>query len=343
MVSGTTGQSFELCNFGIVFKGRNIVGRSNTTTIRNTNGMIVKAYVDLAPLSNIYFATFDKLTVNYVTMHMTATYIDQSMHINDSTMPLVARLISNNKTIWTGELPLQKPLIEYYPDFIVLMAIVKIASVDPRNLWYHYSQNGSFYHKEKVEWAVGSNTFKINPPKVISHFYFSTPTPCTAICNVTTDWVELTYYMKFVKDVSNTLLRKISYALDQDLDTCFNLPLPQDSPSLFWLRITQLSFFGVASKNFIISITGENIECARVGQKSLQVGTSGPTNDVSCDMDSEIAFCSLVSNTTTGMRTQCDIECRCNTLSECSDVHILMQSVSGNKWSMCDLTINDVP
>ncbi|XP_033763066.1 uncharacterized protein LOC117344444 [Pecten maximus] len=340
MPTGAMGQSFKLCNFGIVFKGHNIIGRFNTTTIRGGDEMIEKVFLDISPLTNVHFATYDKLTVNFVTMKL-VTYIDQSIQINESTIPFIASLISNKKTIWTGELPMTKPSIEYYQNFIVLTAIVKIPDVNPQNLWYHYSQNGTYYHKEKIVWESGRNNYVFEFPKVIAYFYFST-TPCTVVCNVTTDWLPLKYYVTFVKDDNNVLLRKLPYALDQDLNTCFDLPLPGDSPSLMWVRITELSLFGVTSQKFEISITGDGIECARVGQKSLKVGTSGPAYNDQCSINSDITFCKLVSNITIATKTRCDVKCECDTPSQCSDVHVLMQSTNNDDWRMCELTINDV-
>ncbi|XP_033763540.1 uncharacterized protein LOC117344821 [Pecten maximus] len=122
MPTSAMGQSFKLCDFELAFTGRNIVGRFNTTTIKGREEMIEKAFVDMTPLTNIYFASFDRLTVNYVTMKMLVTYIDQNIQINESALPFIARVISNNKTIWTGELPVPKPSIVsiYFVNWIVL-------------------------------------------------------------------------------------------------------------------------------------------------------------------------------------------------------------------------------
>ncbi|XP_033763352.1 uncharacterized protein LOC117344633 [Pecten maximus] len=230
-------------------------------------------------------------------------------------------------------------LQEYYPNFIVLTAIVKVAEVNPQNLWYHYSRNGTYYHKEKIVWQGESNDYVFEFPKVIAYFYFTTNT-CTVICNVTTEWLPLTDYVTFVKDDSNVLLKKLPYALDQDLNTCFDLPLPGESPSMIWLRITRLSLFGVTSQIFVVSITGEGIECARVGQKSLLVGTSGSASNAQCSNDSDISFCRLVLNNTINAKTRCDVKCECDT--QCSDVHVLMQSTNNDDWRMCELSVNDV-
>ncbi|XP_069120411.1 uncharacterized protein [Argopecten irradians] len=88
---------------------------------------------------------------------------------------------------------------------------------------------------------------------------------------------------------------------------------------MLWLRITKLSLFGVTSLKFVVNITGQGIECGRVGQKSLQIGTSGPTHNAKCRMKSDMVFCNLVSTTIVATKTKCTIQCTCTTLSECRE------------------------
>ncbi|XP_069120286.1 uncharacterized protein [Argopecten irradians] len=339
LASDSTGQTFELCNFSIR-RGHNIIGRFNTTIIKAADDMIEKVVVDISPLNNIWFITYDGITINYITMEMTVTYIDQSMQTEASSDPFLARLISNNKTIWTGQVAMLKTSIEYYQKFIVLTAIVKIPDVNPQNLWFHYSQNGSNYQTEKIVWPSGSNSYVFDFPQVITYYYFST-TSCTSICNITTEWLPLTDYMNVVKDYNNTLLRRLIYTLDRNLDTCFVLASPMDSPPVLWLRITQLGFFNVISQRFVVSITGEGIGCGRTGQRSLQVFTSGPAYNTQCNIDSEVVFCSILSNNTIGVRTQCHIQCECDMLSQCSDIHVVMKSLNNDDWKMCELSVTD--
>ncbi|XP_033724825.1 uncharacterized protein LOC117314828 [Pecten maximus] len=148
--------------------------------------------------------------------------------------------------------------------------------------------------------------------------------------------------MKIEKDQNNAMLRMTPYTLDQDLHTCIRLPVPGDSPSSLWLRLTRLSLFGVTSKRFIVSTTGEAIECTRIGQKSLLVGVSGPSNNARCNIDSDMVFCKLVSNNTVNALNQCDLECECQSLSQCSDVHIIMKSNNKDDWSLCEVSMKDV-
>ncbi|OWF37726.1 hypothetical protein KP79_PYT21384 [Mizuhopecten yessoensis] len=288
------GQSFSLCYFGIVWVGRNIVIRSNTTMKRRDDGIIENVLVDISPLTNIYFATYDRLTVNYVTMKMVATFINNSLNINNLPKHFTARVISNNVPIWTGIVPIAHPSIEYYPNFVLVTEIVKLASTNPANISYHYSQNGTYYHQESI------------------------------------------------MDNNDTMLKMLPYALDQDSDTCFDLPVPGDSPSMLWMMITQLSLFGVTSQRFVVRITGHDIECGNIGQKSIHVGTSGPAYNHQCSTESDVIFCTLLLRTDNATMTQCDIECECDTLGQCSNVHIFMQSTNTDVWSLCELSINDV-
>ncbi|XP_021379726.1 uncharacterized protein LOC110467119 [Mizuhopecten yessoensis] len=308
---------------------------------RRDDGMIENVLVDISPLTNIYFATYDRLTVNYVTMKMVATFINNSLNINNIPKHFTARVISNNVPIWTGIVPIAHPSIEYYPNFVVVTEIVKLASTNPANILYHYSQNGTYYHQESIMWDGGTHGFQFAFPKVVSHFYFTTDA-CTVICNVTAAWLPLRDYITIVQDNNDTMLKMLPYALDQDSDTCFDLPVPGDSPSMLWMIITKLSLFGVTSQRFVVRITGHDIECGNIGQKSIHVGTSGPAYNHQCSTESDVIFCTLLLRTDNATMTQCDIECECDTLEQCSNVHIFMQSTNTDVWSLCELSINDV-
>ncbi|XP_021379728.1 uncharacterized protein LOC110467123 [Mizuhopecten yessoensis] len=190
-------------------------------------------------------------------------------------------------------------------------------------------------------WDGGTHGFQFAFPKVVSHFYFTTDA-CTVICNVTAAWLPLRDYITIVQDNNDTMLKMLPYALDQDSDTCFDLPVPGDSPSMLWMMITQLSLFGVTSQRFVVRITGHDIECGNIGQKSIHVGTSGPAYNHQCSTESDVIFCTLLLRTDNATMTQCDIECECDTLGQCSNVHIFMQSTNTDVWSLCELSINDV-
>ncbi|XP_060079034.1 uncharacterized protein LOC132558487 [Ylistrum balloti] len=273
-------------------------------------------------------------------MTIRLTYIDNDIN-NIQASSFKARILSNNVSVWARELAIPKPTIEYHPDFKVLKAIVKVFDVDPESLWYHYSLNGSYYHRKALLWKKNTNVYVLEHPTIIAYFYFST-TPCTVICKVTTVWEPLKRYITVMIDDNNRLYRQIPYALDQDLNTCFDLPTPGNSPSMLWLMIKDLSLFNVMSQKFVVHVTGENIECSRVGQKILLVGTSGPSNSDKCILESDIAICRMFSQRSNSTAPQCDFECVCEDLQKCSNVHVLMQSANKDVWRLCELNITDV-
>ncbi|XP_033731285.1 uncharacterized protein LOC117320912 isoform X2 [Pecten maximus] len=190
-------------------------------------------------------------------------------------------------------------------------------------------------------WENDSNVYLFEAPKIIGYFYFSTP-PCSVICNITSIWLPLKDYITVVKDINNVILRTVPSSLDGDVNTCIDLPVPGGSPSMFWMRINKLSLFGVTSDKLIVHIVGGGIACQLAGLKSIQVGTSGPTDDNQCSINTDIVFCKNVSHTTNGTMTHCDLKCECLDLLQCSNVHIIMRSTNKDHWKLCELTIEDV-
>ncbi|XP_033746093.1 uncharacterized protein LOC117331474 [Pecten maximus] len=187
----------------------------------------------------------------------------------------------------------------------------------------------------------GNSAYLFDVPKVIAYFHFSAD-PCTSVCNIETKWRPLKEYITIAEDENNFMLRLVPYALDQDMDTCFNLPVPGDSPSMLWLMIKNLTLFGVTSRKFAMHFSGEGIECTTVGQKSIQVGTSGPAISDQCAIESsDIAFCKVLQHNAGHSLTQCNIECECENFQQCSNVHIIMQSANRNKWRLCELTMDE--
>ncbi|XP_069109847.1 uncharacterized protein [Argopecten irradians] len=144
-----------------------------------------------------------------------------------------------------------------------------------------------------------------------------------------------------VEDNNHVLHKKLPYILDGDLNTCRKLPVPGDSPSMFWMIIRELSLFGARTDKLGIQITGENIECQRVGVKSVQVATSGSIID-QCDADANLLFCKFVSRTTNVTLTRCDIECKCADQLQCSYLHVVLQSANTDPWSICELNVRDL-
>ncbi|XP_033729059.1 uncharacterized protein LOC117318154 [Pecten maximus] len=272
---------------------------------------------------------------------MVVAFINDKILSTNLPETFTARIISNNITIWTGGLPIAKPKIEYYPEFAVLTGIKKLNGSNPSDLWFYYSANGIEYDRKYLQWKHGSNVYSFEVLKIIESYYFS-GNACNVICHVSPVWMPLNYYITIVNDNDNSILRSVPYLLDHDLSSCIDLPVPGDSPSMFWIRIKELSLFNVTSVKFKVHIKGEGIECQRAGQKSIQVGTSAPTNNGQCSVDSDIAFCKHVSHTTNGTLTYCDVECVCMDLLKCSNVQIVMQSANRDPWKLCELDLNNV-
>ncbi|XP_060071684.1 uncharacterized protein LOC132551513 [Ylistrum balloti] len=337
MPTESAGQAFMLCSFGEIIEGRGVSSRRNTIITRRDDGMIGKVHDEFTTLidSSVHNG---KVNSHHVKLVMIVTYINDSLHINNSPLHFEASIVSNNVTVWRGKIPIHRPAIEYYPDFIVLTEITKAADVNPSNLAYLYSQNGSYYHREAVVWNKGSDVYRLEFPKVIAYFSFSA-SPCDVICGVTAVWSPLLDYVTIVNDDNKVMLRMLPYALDQDINTCFDLPVPGDFPSMLWLRIKNMSLFGVTSQKFVVHAIGEGIECTRIGQKSIQVGTSKPADSNNGSIDSYVEFCKIVSHNSAATITYCDIECVCN---NCSYVDIVMQSANTKPWRLCELTPEDV-
>ncbi|XP_060073477.1 uncharacterized protein LOC132553229 [Ylistrum balloti] len=331
-------QAFMLCGFEKIQRGKSVAFRQKTIITRRDDGMIGRLQVKFSPLTNTVMLNEEGGTTHYVRMNMMVTYINDSLHVNNSPLLFEARIVSNNVTEWRGKIPIHRPAIEYYPDFIVLTEITKTADVNPSNLTYLYSQNGSYYHREAVVWNNGSDVYRFEFPKVIAYFSFSASS-CIVICNVTAVRLPLLDYITIVKDDNKVMLRMLPYALDQDLNTCFDLPVPGDFPPMLWLKIKNMSLFGVTSQKFVVHAIGQGIECTRIGQKSIQVGTSKPADSNNCSIDSDVEFCKIMSYNSSAIITYCDIECVCN---NCSNVHIVMQSANTKPWRLCELTIEDV-
>ncbi|XP_069107029.1 uncharacterized protein [Argopecten irradians] len=148
--------------------------------------------------------------------------------------------------------------------------------------------------------------------------------------------------MKIEKDTKRVIRKSVPYILDQDLNTCFSLPLPGDSPSLLWLRFTKLSLVGVTSQKFKVRVTGDAIECARIGPKQLMVGVSGPCHNTQCSVDSDLVFCKFVTSTTVNTLTRCELQCKCPSPSRCTDVQIVLISNNHDDWSLCEISMEDM-
>ncbi|XP_069107020.1 uncharacterized protein [Argopecten irradians] len=148
--------------------------------------------------------------------------------------------------------------------------------------------------------------------------------------------------MNIENDKTSVIRKNVPYILDQDLNTCITLPLSGDSPPLLWLRFTKLSLVRVTSHNFKVRVTGDGIECARIGPKQLMVGVSGPCHNTRCSVDSDLVFCKFVASTTVNTLTRCELQCKCPSPSRCTDVQIVLISNNHDDWSLCEISMEDV-
>ncbi|OWF45821.1 hypothetical protein KP79_PYT11255 [Mizuhopecten yessoensis] len=352
--SNISNNFFKICAFEAIDIGKNIPCVNNalisvqSTLTTDADGNYEKVLAKINPLCNLGFSS-DPVD-NKFTLKMTATYLNESAVVDDDTAHFGMGVSYSDIQVYVAMLDVCTKAISYFPS----LAIVEAVAVSPNpndtltDLKLKASLDGTTYVNKPMDWNAGSNNgshdiYTLANPFLTTFVRLGVDASCQGTCNVEHDFVytSLDGYLDIFRDTGGVLLRQMPWALDNDPNTCFDLPVQGDTPPVLYARMNT-TLLGINIDKFSLNVTGDGLYCDR-HDSSRVIQIAYPMTAETDVFHANIGFCSSKQEFPgAGSKTTCNFECVCNDTNHCAEIFMYFANHDKGVWKLCEISAANI-
>lgn len=352
--SNISNHFFKICSVEAINIGKNIPCVNNalmtaqSTLFTDADGNYEKVEVRINPLCNLGFGTDPE--DNKFTLKMTATYLNDSLVVDDDTAHFGLGVTYSNVQVYVAMLEICTKGISFFPS----LAIVEGVAVTPNpndtltGLQLLSSLDGNTYFDKPIDWTSGTNNgshdiYSLTNPFLTVFVRLAMASACQGRCNVEHAFIyqSLDGYLDIFSDSNDALLREIPWALDQNINTCMNIPVQGETPPVLYVRMNT-TLLGININSFSLNVSGNGLYCDRHGTSRV-VQIAYPMTTETDVFHADVGFCSLAQSFPgTGSVITCNYECICTDPTHCGQVFMLFANHDQGSWQLCEISAANV-
>ncbi|KAJ8301472.1 hypothetical protein KUTeg_020459 [Tegillarca granosa] len=354
--------NFSVCNYEIINIGKNVICVNSAAAIADSNlttladGTYSRVRMSISPLCNVYLV--DDENADNFTIRVTV-----KINMNDTTTEdgLFEWFGFGGKysttQIWVAQYKILVKGPTYYPDLALLEGIA-INSVDAANISWpgkneiQISYDGEVYTTAQFIWPTptsnGSHDIYMISNQYLVSYLRMIISQCDSGCFVEHEFISKTLegYLEIFNDQTGNYKRQFAMALDNNLDSCFSLPLQGTIPPVYWARFNT-TLLQVTPQSFNFTITGEGISCNPSawyqGSSVWCIVTfvSYPKSPSVGKFHGDLQFCTNTQSGTSDGKSTCVYECYCPDEGQCSEIYIFMANAEEREtspWTLCEMS-----